>query len=58
MLCYAEKLLKSSHATSRVHADSPALSNSMVRMFTFLLISDVQCKRLALSFLKTAVMKL
>lgn len=57
-LSYTEKPLKSSHAPSRAHADGPALSNSMVRMFTFLLISDVQCKRLASSFLKTAVMKL
>lgn len=57
-LHYAEKLLKSSHAPSCAHADSPALSNSVVRMFTSLLISDVRCKRLALSFLKTAVMKL
>lgn len=57
-LRYAEKPLKSSHAPSRAHADSPALSSSMVRMFTFLLISDVQCKRLASSILKTAVMKL
>lgn len=58
MLCYAEKPLKSSRTPSHTHADSPALSNSMVRMFTSLLISDVQCKRLASSFLKTAVMKL
>lgn len=58
MVRYAEKPLKSSGAPSRTCADSPALSNSMVRMFTFLLISDVQCKRLASSFLKTAVMKL
>lgn len=57
-LHYAEKPLKSSHVPSHVHTDSLALSNSMVRMFTFLLISDVQCKRLASSFLKTAVMKL
>lgn len=58
MLHYAEKPLKSSHAPSRAHADSPALSNATVRMFAFLLISDVQCKRFASSILKTAVMKL
>lgn len=57
MPCYSKEPLNL-HMLSGRHADCPALPSSIVWMLAFLLISDVRCKRLALSFLKTAVMKL